>query len=89
VHILGETNVEKIEKVDPDEPSVTRGANFFHEAMRVGPEETGLHLELLSYNERKRLLGDMHEYMRFCRELWSAFDTMHLSQPHPSEFIKP
>jgi hypothetical protein len=79
VHILGETNVEKIEKVDPDEPSVTRGANFFHEAMRV----------LLSYNERKRLLGDMHEYMRFCRELWSAFDTMHLSQPHPSEFIKP
>lgn len=66
---------------DADAPSVTRGANFIFESMRVGPEETSYHFMSLPYPERKQALGDITEFMRFTREWFVALDQCHLGMP--------
>lgn len=63
---------------DASEPSVTRGANFIFESMRVGPEETAHHFISQSYPDRKRDLTDITEFMRFTREWFVALDQCHL-----------
>lgn len=60
------------------EPSVMRGANWFFEALRVGPEETGRYFVGLGYVERKGLLGDIMETMMFMREMFNIYDQAHL-----------
>jgi hypothetical protein len=60
------------------EPSVTRGANFVYEAMRVGPEEAGLHWLSVPVAERRQTLDDVAEFMRFTREIWNVFTQTHL-----------
>lgn len=60
------------------DPATVRGANWLYEALRVGPEETGLHFLSLPYAERRQLLEDIHELIGFTREMWSAFNQIHL-----------
>lgn len=68
------------EAPDANAPSVTRGANFIFESMRVGPEETGLHYISQPYADRKRDLEDIAEFMMFTREWWNALNQCHLGQ---------
>lgn len=71
-------DAQGLEQPDTEVPSVTRGANFIFESMRVGPEEAGLHFVAIPAEQRKRDLEDVAEFMRFTREWWSALNQIHL-----------
>lgn len=77
---LSKINPATVEGADDTAPSVTRGANFIFESMRAGPEETGLHYIGQPYDNRKRDLEDIAEFMMFCREWWNALSQCHLGQ---------